>query len=99
MSYDVTVGNEHFNCTANLSRFFSVFGVHPVAHMNNQPASVVADRIDSALEALAGFDMDTLREKWDAENKWGTVPSAIDFLTRVRDACRANPIATVTGEF
>lgn len=95
MSYDVTVGDRDFNYTWNLSRFFSIFQVHPYEHMRDRPASEVAERITSGLEAIEKMDLTTLREKYDAPNGWGDVPSAIEWLKGIRDACLEQPDATV----
>lgn len=98
MSYDVTIADEEFNYTSNLSRFFSVFGVHPLAHMNGQPAAKVAGLIDSALAAAAAFDQEELAAKWDSPNGWGKMRSALPWLADVRDACRRHPDAVVLAE-
>lgn len=98
MSYDLTIADEEFNFTSNMSRFFSVCGVHPMAHMNGQPAAKVADLIDSALAAAAEFDQDDLAEKWDSPNGWGKIRHALPWLEAVRDACRRHPDAIVAAE-
>jgi len=98
MSYDIDIDNETFNFTSNFSRFFSVFGVHPMAHMNGQPAAKVADLIDSALAAVAEFDQDELAAKWDSPNGWGKIRHALPFLEDVRAACRRHPDVIVRAE-
>lgn len=95
MSYDVTVGDRDFNYTWNLSKFFSIFQVHPYSHFNGRYAGEVAERITSGLEAIEKMDLATLREKYDAPNKWGDVPSAIEWLKGIRDACLEHPDAKV----
>lgn len=98
MSYDLTIDDEWFNFTSNMSRFFTVFGVHPLAHMNGQTGAKVADLIDSALTAAAAFDQDELAKKWDSPNGWGKIRHALPWLERVRDACRRHPDAIVHAE-
>lgn len=91
MSYDIDIADEDFNYTWNMSRFFSRFGVHPYNDMRGRYTEMVADKIDFALEAVSKFDDGVLSERYDPDNKWGNVPGAVDWLTRIREACLRHP--------
>ena len=87
MSYDVNAGKDWVNYTSNMRRFFTDFDVYP-PDWDGASRHEVADRIDAALVSINVNQMSTLKDEYDAPNGWGTVDTAIGFLTRVRDACR-----------
>ena len=86
MSYDVTVGTQEFNYTANMGRFFEEFSVHP-ADMHGEPPYQVAYRISRALSNISHFEFEALSRDYDAPNGWGTVEGATRFLLDIYLAC------------
>lgn len=88
MSYDVTVLLSEFNYTSNMRKLFIDFDVYP-PDWNGLPRAAVAVKLIVGLEKLHAEDMNTLGEKYDADNGWGTVESAIAWLEGIRDACLA----------
>ena len=87
MSYDIYAGGQWFNYTSNMRRFFSDFGVYP-PDLDGLTRYEVADRIDRALATIGENQMEALRAEHDAANGWGSVPTAVEFLEEVRQACR-----------
>ena len=86
MSYDVKVGTEEFNYTANMGQFFADFLVHP-ADMHGEPPYEVAHRISLALSDIARYGFAELTYDYDAPNGWGTVEGATRFLLDIYMAC------------
>lgn len=85
MSYDVSIGSEGFNYTSNMAQFFRDFGVYPPDWKGRSRAEVAAE-INAALLRIMEIPTAELAEDYDAPNGWGDVTSAIEFLTKVRDA-------------
>ena len=90
MSYDVKVGTQEFNYTANMGKFFEEFSVHP-GNMHGNPPYEVAFRISLALGSIANFEFEALSRIYDAPNGWGTVEGAIRFLLDIYMACLTEP--------
>ena len=86
MSYDVTVGTQEFNYTANMGKFFAEFLVHP-SDMHGEPPYEVAFRISLALNSIATSDIEELKDEYDAPNGWGDVEGATRFLLDIYMAC------------
>lgn len=86
MSYDVDVAGEWFNITYNLSEFFRDFGAYP-PDWDEKPRSEVGQVIDVALLKIGDRQLADLKIEYDSPNGWGKVEHAIDWLTRVREAC------------
>ena len=87
MSYDVTVGTQEFNYTANMRAFFADFGVHPVRDMDGKSTTQVLSNITDALKRFTELDMDVLCGDYDDPNGWGDVEGAIRFLFDIYLAC------------
>lgn len=87
MSYDLHVGKDWHNYTYNMWKFFQDFNVYP-PDWDGKLRTEVGDQIDDALELIRLHNIDTLGEKYDAPNGWGSVQGAIKFLEAVRDSCR-----------
>jgi hypothetical protein len=87
VSYDVTVAGEWFNYTSNMYEFFKDFDVYP-PNWHGIDRHDLADKIDAALVKVAAEPIGDMREKYDAPNGWGDVESAVEWLTKVRDAAR-----------
>ena len=90
MSYDVTVGTQEFNYTANMGKFFEEFSVHP-SDMHGEPPYEVAFRISLALSYIARYGFAELAYDYDAPNGWGTVEGATRFLVEIYMACITEP--------
>ena len=69
MSYDVTVGTQEFNYTANMGKFFADFAVHP-ADLHGEPPYEVAYRISLALTNIPRFEYEALMLAYDNPNGW-----------------------------
>jgi hypothetical protein len=87
VSYDVIAAGEDLNYTANMREFFKDFGVYP-PDFDGKTRYQVADMIDDALKDIQSRDPQELATKYNAENGWGSVRSAVEWLKRVRMACR-----------
>lgn len=87
MSYDVTVGEQEFNYTYNMARFFSRYDVNPVRDLDGQYPEVVAERIAEVFVSVAECDMEELSQRYDSPNGWGSVDTALRFLFDVYMAC------------
>jgi hypothetical protein len=94
MSYDVTAGGEWFNITSNMRDFFKRFDVYP-PDWHEKTRAEVAATIDRALDEIRSLDIEDLQAEFDASNGWGNVPTTVDWLRRVRDACVAEIPDTV----
>lgn len=96
MSYDVTVGDDDFNYTYNLGRFFRAFEARPV-DWDGRPADVVATKITRALHQITVFAnlWPGLLDHYNPPNGWGSWQGAVKFLTDVMIACIENPDSTV----
>ena len=86
MSYDVKVGTQEFNYTANMGKFFADFAVHP-ADLHGEPPYEVAYRISLALTNIPRFEYEALMLAYDNPNGWGTVEGATRFLLDIYMAC------------
>ena len=86
MSYDVTVGTQEFNYTANMGKFFSEFLIHP-SGMHGEAPRKVAFRISQALIDISLVNFEELSRDYDAPNGWGTVEGATRFLLDIYMAC------------
>ena len=86
MSYDVTVGTQDFNYTANMGKFFADFAVHP-ADMHGEPLHEVAFSITQALRDILLYGFEDLKSEYDSPNGWGTVEGATRFLMDIYMAC------------
>lgn len=86
MSYDVKVGTQEFNYTANMGKFFADFAVHPADLHGEQPYEV-AFKISLALSDIARYGFEELTYDYDAPNGWGTVEGATRFLLDIYMAC------------
>ena len=85
MSYDVTVGGEWFNYTSNMSKFFRDFDVYP-PDWDGIRRYALSHTLKHGLANINSFDRAALAKKYDAENGWGSVDSAIDWLERIYEA-------------
>lgn len=90
MSYDVTVGTQEFNYTANMGKFFADFMVHP-ADLHGEPPYEVAYRISLALTNIPRFEFEALSLQFDDPHGWGNVAGAIRFLADIYVACITEP--------
>ncbi|PWG66626.1 hypothetical protein [Bifidobacterium callitrichidarum] len=81
----------YFNYTYNLSEFFTEYGVNPIHDLDGLQASECEDRINKALRRISDVDIQSLEEKYNPDNGWGNVDSAIRWLWCIRDYCRKHP--------
>lgn len=101
MSYDVSIGDEWFNYTWNVSQLFYDHipadrdrgGLSELDGLTGRQAIAVITPAFTRLNdtycranGAAGF-----RRKYDAENGWGSTDGAVIFLARIMAACVANP--------
>lgn len=86
MSYDVYVGGEGHNYTSNLRAFFIDFHVYP-PDWKGRPRAEVAAEIEAGLAMIRSNDLPTLRAEYNPPNGWGSVDSAIEWLSEVRVSC------------
>ena len=88
MSYDIEAGSDWHNYTSSMSQFFKDFDAYP-PDWDGMERHAVADKIDAALVNINMNDLATLKSEYDADNGWGSVETAIRFLSGVRASCRA----------
>ncbi len=93
MSYDVTIGDEYFNYTYNLGRFFRDFGVRPTG-WDGMNAGALAFIIANAFPEITVEKLGNL-DAYNPNNGWGTWQGATTWLADVMVACLENPDATV----
>jgi hypothetical protein len=93
VSYDVDVGDESFNMTSNMSKFFVHYGVYP-PELDAKPALDVAVCIEAALQSIMATDTDKL-DTFDDPGGWGNWSAAVGFLREIRAACCRVPGDTV----
>lgn len=93
MSYDITIGDEHFNYTYNLSAFFRRFNARP-ADWDGKRTDELAIIIGDALRTIAEATEHSLIQ-YDPANGWGSWQAATNWLTGVMIACIENPGETV----
>lgn len=89
MSYDVTISDEEFNYTYNLSGFFRKFEARP-ADWNGLRSDVVAYTISAALSDIGHHTGPSL-DQYNPDNGWGSWQQATVWLTEVMVACIENP--------
>lgn len=91
MSYDVTVGTQDFNYTANMGKFFTDFGVSPRQDLEGLTPRSAMIAITAALYSIATDDFSKLTEEYNAPNGWGDVEGATRFLFDIYMACLTEP--------
>lgn len=101
MSYDVCIGEESFNYTYNLSKFFHDHidgGVRALDGLTGKQAvTVLSNSIEAIDNTRFSFrngdwiDEAAFYKTYDAPNGWGTTVGAIIFLSRIMGACAQNP--------
>jgi hypothetical protein len=73
----------------------AIFGERPrdgLVALNGLTAKEVAERVYQALSRIVDHRDETLSERFNAPNGWGSVHTATRFLLRIHRACtRANP--------
>lgn len=107
MSYDVSIGDQSFNYTYNVSALFYDHipaseggrgGLHELdGKTGKQAVAILADaffRINRTKLDL--WERDDIGEpafcaKYDAANGWGSAVGALIFLAQIMAACAANP--------
>lgn len=107
MSYDVhvnchTCGEDlmggRSNMTSNVSAVWTEAGA-PLRDWGGKTACTVLPALQAAIHRLSDIPAYE-REEWTqmvrGDGSWGTVDSAREFLTRIRDACCRDPFATLS---
>lgn len=98
--YPIRVGGLDDNYTYNLSRFFTWFLGKSLSEFNGEEAERLMFAIQDGYERFSGaYDSSimTIEElkRFEPDNGWGSVPSALAFLSRVYKACILAPNARV----
>lgn len=103
MSYDVSIGDEWFNYTWNVSPLFydhipapdqeTRGGINRLDGLTGrQAAGVISEAFERIHSTLCrGDSVRSFRSKYDAENGWGSTDGALVFLALIMAACHANP--------
>lgn len=97
----VSIGNLDENYTSNLSPFFEWFLEQGLRSFDGQEAWFLADRIGHGFYKISrsstsdGAVQLEFLNRWEPENKWGSVLSAMCMLAKVWAACVAAPNAKV----
>lgn len=93
MSYDVSIGDQWFNYTWNLSRFFRDHMPEGINGLDGLTGRQASDFIGSGLNAInRSYCRNTsLAAEYDDPNGWGSVIGALIFLGRIQAACASNP--------
>jgi hypothetical protein len=109
MSYDVSIGDESFNYTSNVSQLFydhipkerSVGGIHELDGLTGAAAARLLgetfERISQTRLLLWTNDVGepAFCKKYDNANGWGSAIGGILFLANIMGACVANPRSRV----
>jgi hypothetical protein len=96
MSYDVSIGDESFNYTSNVSQLFydhipkerSVGGIH---ELDGLTGAAAARLLGETFERIS----QTRLLLWTNANGWGSAIGGILFLANIMGACVANPRSRV----
>lgn len=106
MSYDVSIGDQSFNYTYNVSRLFYDHipaerergGLSEIDGLNGKQAALVLadafERINRTRRELwseAEVGEPKFCARYDAPNGWGSTVGGIVFLANIMAACHANP--------
>jgi len=90
MSYDIDIGDEHFNYTYNCEPMFAFAfgcaeGINRINELTGKTAAVWLDK------AIDYFHLNRYKlEKFNPSNSWGSYNGALAFLVSVRGACLRN---------
>ncbi len=108
MSYDVYVYchacgsdqmNGHTNMTSNVSGVWDKAGA-PLRDWDGKTGIDVLPQLQGAITELSRDMLPYEREEYETlvrgGGTWGTVESALEFLTRIRDAICRNPDAVIS---
>lgn len=103
MSYDVSIGDEDFNVTYNISKLFydHIPGGEGLRSLDGKTGRQAVDVLTSTFEALERtrhryWKLDAIGEPafcraYDAPNGWGSTVGGIVFLGQLLAACANNP--------
>lgn len=107
MSYDVSIGDQSFNYTYNVSALFYDHipaseggrgGLHELdGKTGKQAVAILADAFDCIRRTYVDlWEKDAVGEpafcaKYDSPNGWGSTVGALIFLSRIMAACALNP--------
>lgn len=95
MSYDVSIGDQSFNYTYNLSAFFRDHmpeGINGLSGLTGKQAAASLSAAFVQIHTTYGRTGKAhICAKYDAPNGWGSVVGALIFLGRLMAACQANP--------
>lgn len=82
------------NITHNLTNLWEVLGIYEeLYNSHGKYANEVCNKLRTALDTL--LKEPVYFRQYNSPNGWGTVEGAINFLTRVVEACKENPEATI----
>lgn len=105
MSYDVTVGEESFNYTSNVSKLWYDHIDGGLADIHGKTGAEVAVILANSFARLretylrvwesGGFGATAFNQMYDAPNGWGSTVGAIIFIGEILAACLRNPTETV----
>ena len=101
MSYDVSIGDDWFNYTYNVSKLFYDHMDGGLKSLDGMTGKEAAIAIDNAFSGIA----DTKNKLWvreivgepkfcaqyDSPNGWGSTVGALIFLANIMGACARNP--------
>lgn len=101
VSYDVSIGDESFNYTFNVSALFYDHMNGGIRSLDGLTGKAACEVLSKAFLAINQTKMDLWSRdhvgeprfcaKYDSPNGWGSAVGAILFLVEVFDACRRNP--------
>lgn len=95
MSYDIDINGESFNYTSNVSPLFYKHMPGGIRRLDGLRGRSAAKEIKMFL-ASVNFEREKIgqsgmREKYDADNGWGTFVGAMTFMLNVMEACERHP--------
>lgn len=101
MSYDVTIGDQSFNYTSNVSDLFYDHIVGGLPSLDGLTGKQAGERLRQAFKAINDTRNALWSEgakgepefcaKYDAPNGWGSAIGGILFLARIFSACAQHP--------
>ncbi len=105
MSYDVSIGEDYFNYTSNLGRFFydhiadegkggGLRELHGVT--GKQGAEILSRAFQQISAGRNRIDEASYKAEYDAKNGWGTTFGALVFLADIMASCVQNPRKRIT---
>ncbi len=81
------------NYTSNVSGMWANALGHPLGDLHDRTAG---DCIEALKDAVTVLEANPARfTEMEPDNGWGTYAGALDYLRRLRDACRVHPKAVI----